>query len=226
MKKLPYIEDYILLMGQDPFAWPPNAPLITLARYDENIIQSMYDQINRGLGFTDKQAVLAHKLVTKYHRQWGQNGYDVTGQIKNAKFKFPIRNIDRSKRIDIKDKFIHILFPYEQDVISVIRSSVSEVPGECYFDKELRLWVTSLIEPRIRWAKEFGDKYNFEFTETFLQVLSKVNAITDYRIELCRINGQLTITNAADSLNDYIESQVGMSDSNLIKLIDLSGPLC
>lgn len=222
MKTLPYIEDYIDLMADHVLTWPPKDPVIKLARYDEPIVNSMGEQIQRQQGFTDKQAVLAHKIVTKYRKQWAAAGYSIDHQVE-PKFRFPIRTIDRSQHIEVVDGDIEIRFPYNQELIGHVRAAVSELPGKLLFDKDKRCWLSSLIEPRLIWAKEFGAKYNFSFGPEFNQCLESMLSQEDYAIQL-RYNGtDFEITNAADSLCDYINSNGGFGTGNLARLIDLAG---
>lgn len=223
MKSLPYIEDYIVLMADHYLSWPPASPVINLARYDEPIVSSMSDQIQRGVGFTDKQALLAHKIVTKYKRQWVSAGYDISNQELNAVFRLPIRMIDRTRSIDIANGRIEIKFPYDQELISHIRASINEYPGQLFFDKENRCWVTAIIEPRLTWCYEFGTKYNFEFGAEFQSAQQQMNDVAEYDIVLHDNGSEFEITNAADSLVNYIQEHGGFAKQNIIRLIDLSG---
>lgn len=224
MKKLPYIEDYIKLMSAHILAWPVQDPVVKLARYDEPIVNSMSDQISNNVGFSDKQATLAHKIVMKYRRQWALAGYDVE-HLQEPRYKLAIRTIDRSQVIDIVDKDIIIRFPYNQDMISYIRSAVTDVPGRLAFDRELRVWKTALIEPRLIWAKEFGAKYNFVFGSEFNRTLELMLGQDDYAIKLVKNDSVFEITNAAPSLNDYISDHGGFGVDNFINLVDWSGLL-
>ena len=225
MKSLQYIEDYILLMATDYLTWPPPEPIIKLARYDEPIVNSMSDQIQRNIGFTDKQALLAHKIVVKYKRQWALVGYDISKQESNGLFRLPIRVIDRSKVININNGKIEIRFPYDQESISYIRAAVNNQPGQLYFDKQRHCWLASLIEPRLIWAKEFGAKYNFEFGDEFRHALELMSSTEDYAISLKYNGNNFEITNAAETLIEYINSHGGFDNNNTIRLIDLSGVL-
>jgi len=225
MKALPYIEDYIELMGSNFLIWPARPQLISLARYDTSIVDSMADQIRDGTGFTDRQSHLAHKLVIKYKRQWATAGYDVAHLEQVPKFRLPIRIVDRTKIINSVNGQIEIRFPYDQNLIAEIRSSTNDLPGRCHFDKDLRAWVTALIEPRVLWAREFGAKYNFEFGAEFNQVLGAILGQDDYSITLRPSGDGFEITNIADSLYDYIMQHGGFGRDNLLRLIDLAGVL-
>lgn len=222
MKQLPYIEDYIVLMADHVLSWPPKEPVIKLARYDEPIVNSMNEQIANQVGFTDKQSLLAHKIVIKYRKQWATAGYTIE-HLSTPRFKFPIRQIDRSQHINVTEHGIDIRFPYNQELISYIRAAVNEIPGRLVFDRDRRCWTTALIEPRLIWAKEFGTKYNFSFGPEFNQCLDNMLDQKDYAIQL-RYNGtNLEITNAADSLCDYVQQHGGFDVDNLVRLIDLAG---
>jgi hypothetical protein len=48
---------------------------------------------------------------------------------------------------------------------------------------------------------------------------------TNYAIELTVNKDGLTITNAEDSLKEYIEAHGGFTDDNLLRLVDMSGTL-
>lgn len=225
MKQLPYIEDFIKLMAIGQLIWPvPNRP-VKLARYDEPIIDSMGEQISTGTGFTDKQSVLAHKLVLKYRKQLGVLGYDVSNHDPMPKFLHPIRVIDRSKVIDIDGQFVVIKFPYDQNLISQIRAAVTEIPGRLFWDKEHRYWCAGLLENRILWAKEFGNKYDFQFGSNFNIILERILNQNDYAIELKIDDNVPCIVNAAESLQNYVNENIGFNMDRLLSLIDHSALL-
>lgn len=223
MKKLPYIEDYVEILGADPLIWPPPDPIIKLARYDEPIVTSMAEQVRRNVAFTDRQSVLAHKIVTKYRKQWATVGYDVSDHIDNPKFKFAIRTIDRRKIIDLDEGEIVIRFPYDQELISKLRSSIDEVPGRLAWNSDKHYWHSPCIESRIIWAREFGSINNFEFSQEFDSVLNLCLSQSDYAIKLVNAESGYAIENAESSMIDYIEAKIGFSDQ--LKLVDLSSNL-
>lgn len=222
MQKYHFIEDYIMDMGATFLTWPPKQSQIKLARYDETIVQSMADQVNSGIPFTDKQATLALKLVTKYRKQWKKIGYDITDQIDNPRYKFPIRVIDRRKFVEVNGNRIDIRFPYDQNIISLIRSS-QDVPGSMIFNKELKLWQAAITPPRVLWCGEFAIKNSFEISESFTKLFDSIIGQDIIRPRLCEKDGQLVLENASDSLVDYLEQNGGIVYNNLVKLLDLSG---
>jgi len=226
MKTLPYIEDYIVLMATDTIAWPPVKPLIKLARYDEPIINSMTHQIQNNLGFTDKQAILAHKIVIKYRKQWASQNYDVDYHAIHPKYKNSIRTIDRSKIIGIDQNKIYLRFPYDQILISKLRESTQSVNGSLVFNKNKLRWEAGLIEPRLIWAKEFGLEHQFTFSEEFNQYIQLMIDQNEYEIKLIKLDhNHYHIPNGTDSLNVYINQHGGFGVNNLLNLVDMSSLL-
>lgn len=225
MKKLPYIEDYIVLMSEHVLSWPIREPVIKLARYDEPIVESMNGQIASNTGFTDKQSVLAHKIVIKYRRQWASAGYDVGHLIDTPKYRLPIRTIDRRKRIVLEDSYIAISFPYDQDLISHIRAGVAQVPGSLYFDRDSRQWRAGITEQRLIWVKEFGLKFNFDFDQAFNNAIEQLLSQPDYKISLVNDGAGYKITNAADSMLEYLHQRTEFVKENYLKLCDYSSIL-
>ena len=223
MKRLPYIEDYIDLLGGGAMFWPPRDPIIKLARYDEPIVQSMAEQVNKGTGLTDRQSVLAHKIVVKYRRQWATAGYDVSDQVDQPRFKLPIRQVDRRRIIDIVDDTIEIKFPYDQDLISKLRADATTIPGSLRWNGDRHAWCSPVIEPRIIWAKTFGAEHSFEFGAEFERVLAESLEQEDYAIRLVPQGQAYIIENAAQSMTDYIEQHLGFDDA--VRLIDMSSVL-
>jgi hypothetical protein len=121
-KTLPYIEDYLeVLAGY--VTVNGKALQFSLARYDVQIIQSMSQQTTSGIAFTDRQAILAHKLVVKYKRQFANNAIDIGFHEENGHYRQPVRMVDRTRSIRIENGVIHIRFPYESAMIDDLRES-------------------------------------------------------------------------------------------------------
>jgi hypothetical protein len=224
---LPYIEDYIEAMaGFKPVL---NRPLVVnLARYDIQIIQSMAEQTNRGVAFTDRQAVLAHKIVTKYKKQLAALGVDLGPHEGNAVFRLPTRSIDRSKTIKFHDGKIYIRFPYNEKMIEDIKESAKLVPGEFKFDRDARAWTASVTEPRVLWLQSLVSKHGFELDAALASLADRIveSQSVPYQIELVKTDTGYTITNAESSLLDYVDSNLGgLGADNLLRLVDNSSTL-
>ena len=226
-KTLAYIEDYIeILAGY--VGIKGRTMTFSLARYDVQIVASLADQTNRGVGYTDKQAILAHKLVVKYKRQFAKYDIDIGFHEENGHYRIPVRMVDRTRTVKIVDGNIQLRFPYDSKTIDDIKESGKTVPGNMKFDKDARAWLMSITEPRLLWIKSLADKYQFEIDESVQKFIDAVQAEEDrsFEIVLEKTDNGLVIRNAEPSLVDYINSSLGgLTEDNLLKLVDYSSIL-
>jgi hypothetical protein len=224
----PHLEDYIEYLAGYPTSNLARPGSMSLARYDTQIVSSIAGQTINGTGFSDRQALLAHKLVVKYKRQFANNDILIGEHEEDPKFRLPLRQVDRAKTITVKDKQIILRFPYDTKMIDVLREYGKKIPGNLSFNKPERYWETTITEPRVLWACEFADKYEFEVDANLLELKEKIDLCQQekYVIELDCIDNQLVITNAESSLINYINENIGgLNEANLSKLFDQSGVL-
>jgi hypothetical protein len=233
MKQYPFVEDYIeYLAGYDLSAGigmiiTPLHNQISLARYDVAIVNSMANHTAYGGALTDKQATLAVKIVLKYRRQFAKCGIDV-GPVEQPVFRLPIRKVDRSKRIWIEDNSIAIRFPYDNVLIKELQNYKSESIGTAKWNKESKTWYLGLTEYNVNWAVTWGDTFHFEVDSDLRQMYGRIlqTEAEPYEIKLIRKDNVYTITNAADSLIEYINDKLGgFALSNTVKLVDYAGVL-
>jgi hypothetical protein len=226
-KTLPYIEDYLeVLAGY--VTVNGKALQFSLARYDVQIIQSMSQQTTSGIAFTDRQAILAHKLVVKYKRQFANHAIDIGFHEDNGHYRLPVRMVDRTRSIRIENGVIHIRFPYESAMIDDLRESGKLLHGNLKFDKDSRSWVAAITEPRLLWLQDLATKYQFELDDLALELLNQVRHAQDqpYLIELKSTGDKFEIVNAEPSLIDHvIEHLGGFGLDNATALIDNSSCL-
>ncbi len=226
---LPYIEDYLEILGGYVLSNPRiQTPVIRLARYDVQIVDSMASQTSKGIALTNRQADLACKLVIKYRKQLSQQGIDIGDQENHRVFRMPLREVDRSRSISIADGKICIRFPYETQIIDQIKESGKSVSGNMRFDKIEKCWLASITEPRLLWLENLVDKYEFKMSDDVRALIDHVyqSKYERYKIELLDDGARLLIDNAQDSLVDYIDQNLsGFDRNNLIKLVDYSSIL-
>lgn len=201
---------------------------VSLARYDVAIIQSMAASTTIGSALTDRQSELAIKLVAKYQRQFAAKGVDVMPSINNPAFRLPVRIVDRSKSISLRDGAIVLRFPYDKVLVPFVTSSSKESHGSFKFNRETKEWVLGLTEYNINWASMLGTQFGFSVDPEISVLLELILEAekTPYKIELTIDNaGSITITNAAPSLLDYVNTKLGgLTYNNLLKLLDY-GPV-
>ena len=203
-----------------------STPPISLARYDVNIVNSMAEAVFRGQGLTDRQSDLVIRLIEKYQKQFASHGVDVTEQVRNPQYRIPVRIIDRTRSVTIKDQAIILKFPYDKTLVPAVSAAAAESKGHFKFDRDLKEWHLAITEYNVNWAyslKEYGFAID-PAVESLMQLILDCEK-NDYKIELQVVDGQPTIVNAEASMVNYIREHLGgMTADNLVRLID-SGPV-
>jgi hypothetical protein len=237
MKKFKYVEDYIeyigrasdgLIIGISNILGNTRSQ-ISLARYDVDIISSLYQQVAvRRLGLTEKQAKLAQHLIVKYERQLKNNGIELPDSL--DEFRLPIRKVSNiySVGIDHAAKKFEVKFPYNTDLISKFRATKTSDDISAIFDPDKKAWMFSMTEHNLNFIKATCSEKQFVYDEEVTALFNEILKIEEnpYKIELTDVDGKLTISNAPNSMVEYINANVGeIHYGNLLKLIDLSTTL-
>lgn len=231
MLTYPHVEDYLeYLAGYEVGITAlimPTVPKISLARYDIQIVNSMANTTTFGTALTDRQAELAVKLILKYRRQFAKHGIDVS-PIEDPQYRIPPRKMDRTKSIWIVDGKIQVKFPYDNVLIKDLQTFRESSQGRAYYDRDDKIWYLALTEYNANWIVSWGDANGFEVDndvrEIFYQILECEQQ--PFEIKLVQQGDCYVITNAADSLVEYINDHAGgFGLDNLVKLVDHAG-LC
>lgn len=234
---LQYVEDFIEVIAglRDPVTGnQTNAylftvtPIINLARYDVSVIESMAEQCLTNQPFTQRQADLACRIILKYSRQLANKCVDVS-PVENPKWRMAIRVMDYSRRVYIEDDVIILRFPYNANTIESIRDVTKTSQGSAAWSRTNKRWEFALTEYNLSWIVAWCLANEFEIDPAITVLFNKLAEVesSNYAIELCLTDsGQLTIRNAADSLLNYVNTQVGgLEFSNLLRLVDMSAIL-
>jgi hypothetical protein len=231
MLTYPNVEDYLeYLAGYEVGITAlimPNMTKISLARYDIQIVNSMANATMFGTALTERQAELAVKLILKYRRQFAKLGIDV-GPVEDPQYRIPPRKMDRTKTVWIADGKIHVKFPYDNVLIKDLQTFRESSQGRAHYDRDSKVWYLALTEYNVNWIVTWGDANGFEVDtgvrEIFYQILECEQQL--FEIKLVQQETGYFITNAADSLIEYIKEHAGgFGLDNLVKLIDHAG-LC
>lgn len=227
-----FVEDYLELLGgidpntstiSNPFA----VPTISLARYDTTIVESMSAHTYYGGALTDKQADLAIRLVLKYRKQFAKHSIDVT-PVENPRYRKPVRIINRAKQIWLDDERIGVRFPYDLPMIKATQEARNISQGSMKYDQEEKVWYLAITECNVNWAVTWGELNQFEIdplVQNLFNLIMECEAIP-YEIKLICNETCFEITNASDSLIEYINTKLGgFGFDNVVALIDNSGVL-
>lgn len=228
--KHPHVEDYIeIIAGRRSANGNPKGSIfqlpespISLARYDVKVVESFAEQCNNNVGFTDRQATLAIQLINKYERQLYKLGVDITPIKENPVFKNPIREIDRSSRVWVEDEQIKLRFPFNMELIELVKAEAKVSRGRMQWDPVNKIWVGDLTEYTANWFYAFARSQSFVVDPSLEQVMSCIEQVEtqEYAIEL-RAKDRLVITNAHNSLTEYVEEKLGGFElDNLLPLVD------
>jgi len=237
MNKYTTVEDYLEVIAgiKDPVTLKKNTnnwffnfePIINLARYDTDVLNSMSTAVSEGRALTEKQGNLAVKIVLKYKRQLAQKDIDVA-PVENPQWRQLLRKLDYVKKLEIVNDAIVVTFPFNSELIEGLRDFRKESQGHGDWNKEAKQWHFALTEYNLVWLSVWAQQHQFEFDDevTRLNKLIAEHEQTPYAIELQYTNDELTISNCPETLQTYIETHLGgFHRDNLLRLVDMSAVL-
>jgi hypothetical protein len=238
MKTFPTVEDYLeVIAGKRDIAqgnvkspgWLGYdfAPIVNLARYDTEFLNNVTDHTLGAGALTDRQADLAVKLISKYQRQLASKGID-TEPMATPQYRKPLRMIDRSRRCWVDGDHMVLKFPYETKMIQQLREMLQQRQGFAHFVKEEKMWHIALSEFNVNFVVAWAVANQFEISSELSGIMDEILAVEKqgFAIQLSRIDGQLIIENAEQSLLDYLAEQgVELKEENLLRLADLGSEL-
>lgn len=230
MKRYDYVEDYLEVISGKldvNLKSPHNAwfvtfqPIINLARYDTNFLDNVTDATINGSALTDRQAELAVKLISKYHRQLAAHQIDI-GDMTMPRYRKPLRIIDRNKSASVQDDAIALKFPYQAGMIETIRDAAKHSQGKIRFDREAKYWKIALTEYNVNWVCAFARANEFEIDDRLTDFMKRIieSEAAGYSITLMQDGSRYYIMNAAESLNNHVQEHIGFD--NVLALIDNS----
>ena len=205
---------------------------IKLARYDVNFVNNVSSYIHRGLGMTNRQRELAIKLTAKYRKQFRNLGIDVSGITKNPEFRTEIRTVDRSKRFSVIDDFIHLYFPYNQEMIkevnTMLRENVLIHNSQSQWNAEEKRWDINNTEGNFITLYNWAKKNTFDFSPKSIKYYNKLDKIIQnqkkYNIYVtAKDDSSLELHNAPKELQEYWNSHI--KDKKLLEQVKSCGLL-
>lgn len=191
---------------------------IGLNSYDSTLVYSFHEQIFRGNGFTEKQSILAARIVKRYSPALGSAmKVDLTPFVNNPKFKFPIRKISSERRLSIVDypslgRAIKAVFPYNEKTVESIRKNRDTI-GQAMWDKEEKCWFFALNEQSLQFLMSLE---NFEYDET---VELFANQIKSIHADIEKYVPMLIIENSTPKLQNCDKNMPLLESNDLISAI-------
>lgn len=151
-------------------------------RYDTNLVSSFVNQAFVGTGYTEKQSVLAVRILKRYSASLSAAlSVDITTFLDNPTFKYNIRKINNAKRISIiahetLGKAIKVEFPYSQEKVDSIRKSKDQL-GHAVWDGDKKAWIFSIDERNIQFLTSFVESDHFELDEEIKNYIVQIKHI-------------------------------------------------
>ena len=203
------IEDLILhiydpMNGYDRKALPPR---------DRSILFSMASQLKKPLALTEKQGLLALKILEE-NKILYQRIEEFNSLLSNPIYKYTFRNIDSTRRIFIiNESFIAVKFPFDNSLNKLL----DKIPGRKNYDIVARAHIYRLNEMNIQSILNTFKDRNFEVDSKLVQWHEEIEAIKSSPIShvpCAYINDSVDIANC----NSYIEEYYNNNKSgNLAK---------
>lgn len=156
---------------------------INLYHKDHDIVSSLANQVLSGVPFTQKQADLSLRLLSKYAPQI-QLKYqiDISDSINNPKYKYKIRTVDSRKQISISEDKITVSFNYNEKLITEIRkykNSQEHFSEFIVWNSAEKHWEFPLIESNILFLGNIFLKENFIADDKFLELYTKCSSMIE-----------------------------------------------
>lgn len=105
-----------------------------LEKSDVSLLYSLGSQISKGTALTDRQLYLLQTKLLKYADQFDHAGINID-EAKDT-LRMPLRSIDRSKFVKIKDDRIVIRFPFTKKLILLIEDIKKTIGSDDHFHQK------------------------------------------------------------------------------------------
>lgn len=168
-----YIEDLVKLFSNKIF----------LGNFDQRIAQSLAEQVIIGNPFTEKQGLIAVRLIKKYRKQFVMHGVTtVDALIEFPKYKMPFRIVDRRKTAEIyKDiehnkKLVCLKFPYSQETVDKIKQNHASI-STAKWDGDKKVWLLSLDEQAIKTIITYLIPNGFEVDDELAEYIAQYTSV-------------------------------------------------
>jgi len=200
-------------------------PIVSLARYDVNFLDSVTDSTLGGSALTDRQAELAVRIIQKYQRQLVQKGID-TSPLLSPQYRNSLRYIDRTRRCYIDREQLVVRFPYDSAMIQQLRDLLQSRQGAAKFDKSRKEWIIAPSEYNINFVVAWAQAHSFDIDPELHKLMDEILLMEkqEYLIQLRHTDSDdLEITHAEQSLLDHIH-RLGMrlTWDHVLGLVDLA----
>ena len=151
--------------------------------HDSKFVDSFYDQICKGSGLTEKQSVLALKIISKYVDKINIIAKtDITPFITAPTYRLGIRTLTTVRHISVinvveEKKLIKVQFPYDETLLQEIKKEMKNfIQAEWVLDE--KAWVFSLEDRAIGFFSNWITNKNFTADDEFKSYVDQASQVT------------------------------------------------
>ena len=151
--------------------------------HDSKFVDSFYDQICKGSGLTEKQSVLALKIISKYVDKINIiANTDITPFMTTPTYRLGIRTLTTVRHISVinvaeEKKLIKVQFPYDETLLQEIKKEMKNfIQAEWVLDE--KSWVFSLEDRAIGFFSNWLTGKNFTADEEFTSYVAQASLVT------------------------------------------------
>jgi len=188
-----YIEEILdKLVGFS--SWTFSSQVNFIAPKDLKLLESFDSQINRNLGFTEKQRNICMSILKKYSANISKYlGKDLTNDLATPQFRLPLRVINQTRSVTIGEgaehiKFIKVKFPYDEKTVNCIKeykTSYAKSRNALYtswisWNQDTATWDFLLDELNVAWVVNNLLSNGFTIDETLLEYAKEIKDIEEH----------------------------------------------
>lgn len=191
---------------------------VFLPAYDKNLLESFENQLSKGLGFTEKQSVIALRILVRHQDKISLYlKQDISPFLSTPQYKFSRRVINSEKSVKIENvesrntKVIRARFPYDEKLVEQIKKYRDEV-------RKSRIKASGYVNfPIVDWNGE-TKSWDFEiYEENLLWIFNNLGSLGfNFDDEL------ISFKNDVETIQNQLENYVPMVvfDENRFKFIN------
>jgi len=138
---------------------------VSIDQYDFAIVKSLGKQLGSGNAFTEKQSHIGLRIVKKYSSLLARQGFEVESILKEPKFKWPFRTIDKTKSLFVDGESIVIKSPFIADIVNKVKKRKSPSYYRGMYHSESKTWSFDYNEPNVEFLVNLVKGMNFSIDQ-------------------------------------------------------------
>lgn len=197
---------------------------IPIQAQDLSPIESFFNVLSNGTHLTEAQASYILKLLNKYKNITAMHGFDFVSQLDSAKWKYPFRVLDNSKKIYVEtdsNGVIQVCLKFPFQLKQAFEDTLQHVKIASMWDADNKVRKIDLYKCNLVQIGEFVHRHEFEIDDSFLTVLGQVEEIWNNQADITPRsviqNNTVQLINASDdALKYWNENKTGKMGNDLI----------